>query len=56
MDLSVFELWQSTGPLARGVVLVLGGMSVVATAIGLEKFFATCLATPVFTSTATTSL
>jgi len=38
MDVSVIELWQSTGPLARGVVLLLGGMSVVATAIGLEKW------------------
>ncbi len=38
MELSMLELWNATGPLARGVVVLLGGMSVVAGAIATEKW------------------
>ncbi len=38
MELSMLELWSATGPLARGVVVLLGGMSVVAGAIVTEKW------------------
>jgi biopolymer transport protein ExbB/TolQ len=38
MELSMLELWRSTGPLARGVVALLGGMSVAAGAIATEKW------------------
>jgi biopolymer transport protein TolQ len=38
MELSFLELWHSTGPLARGVVVLLGGMSVGAGAIVTEKW------------------
>ena len=37
-SLSLIELWQATGPVARGVVGLLGGMSVVAGAISAEKW------------------
>jgi biopolymer transport protein ExbB/TolQ len=37
MELSLVELWNATGPLARGVVVLLGGMSVAAGAVGVEK-------------------
>jgi biopolymer transport protein ExbB/TolQ len=38
MELSMLELWRATGPLARGVVVLLGGMSVAAGAIATEKW------------------
>jgi len=38
MELSLFELWRATGPLARGVVLLLGGMSVASGAIAAGKW------------------
>ena len=38
MELSLVELWGATGPLARGVVLLLGGMSVAAGAVATEKW------------------
>ena len=38
MELSLIELWGETGPVARGVVGVLGGMSVAAGAIAVEKW------------------
>jgi biopolymer transport protein ExbB/biopolymer transport protein TolQ len=38
MELSLIELWRATGPLARGVVLLLGGMSVASGAIAAEKW------------------
>jgi biopolymer transport protein ExbB/biopolymer transport protein TolQ len=38
MELSLIELWRATGPLARGVVMLLGGMSVVGGAIAADKW------------------
>jgi len=38
MELSLLELWQSTGSLARGVVVLLGGMSVAAGAVATDKW------------------
>jgi biopolymer transport protein ExbB len=38
MDLSFIELWSATGPLARGVVFLLTGMSVATGAIAAEKW------------------
>ena len=38
MDLSLIELWHATGPLARAVVFLLTGMSIVAGAITAEKW------------------
>src|SRR5687767_7637807 len=38
MDLSLIELWSATGPLARGVVVLLGGMSLAATGVAAEKW------------------
>lgn len=38
MDLSMIGLWQSTGALARVVVVLLGAMSVAATAVAIEKW------------------
>lgn len=38
MDFSMVGLWQSTGVLARLVVLLLGAMSVVASAVAIEKW------------------
>lgn len=38
MELSFIELWQATGPLARGVVALLGGMSITAGAVAVEKW------------------
>ena len=38
MELSLLELWRATGPVARGVVVLLGGMSVAATAVAVEKW------------------
>jgi biopolymer transport protein ExbB/biopolymer transport protein TolQ len=38
MEPSMFELWHATGPLARGVVVLLAGMSVAAGAIATEKW------------------
>jgi biopolymer transport protein ExbB len=40
MELSFLELWRATGPLARGVVVVLGGMSVWSGAVAAEKWLA----------------
>jgi biopolymer transport protein ExbB/TolQ len=39
MQLSLIELWGATGPLARGVVVLLGGMSMAGGAIAAEKWF-----------------
>ena len=38
MELSLIELWRETGPLARGVVMLLGGMSVASGAIAADKW------------------
>lgn len=38
MELSFLELWRATGPLARGVVAVLGGMSVGSGALAVDKW------------------
>lgn len=38
MELSLIELWRATGPLARGVVVLLGGMSVVGGTIAVDKW------------------
>ncbi len=38
MELSFLELWRSTGPLARGVVFLLGGMSIASGAIAADKW------------------
>lgn len=37
MEMSLVELWRATGPIARGVVVLLGSMSVVTGAITVEK-------------------
>ncbi len=38
MELSLIELWRATGPLARSVVVLLGGMSVASGAIAADKW------------------
>jgi biopolymer transport protein ExbB/biopolymer transport protein TolQ len=38
MELSFLELWRATGPLARGVVVLLGGMSVGSGAVAVDKW------------------
>jgi biopolymer transport protein ExbB len=38
MDLSFVELWRTTGPLARGVVFLLAGMSIASGALAAEKW------------------
>lgn len=38
MELSLIELWRATGPLARGVVALLGGMSLASGAVAAEKW------------------
>jgi biopolymer transport protein ExbB/TolQ len=38
MNLSFIELWQATGPLARGVVVLLGGLSVGTGAVAADKW------------------
>jgi biopolymer transport protein ExbB/TolQ len=38
MELSIVELWRATGPVARGVVVLLGGMSLGATAVAVDKW------------------
>jgi biopolymer transport protein ExbB len=38
MELSLIELWRATGPLARGVVVLLAGMSVASGAIAADKW------------------
>lgn len=37
MEMSLIELWRATGPVARGVVVILGGMSVGSGAIAVGK-------------------
>jgi biopolymer transport protein ExbB/TolQ len=38
MELSLIELWRATGPLARGVVVLLGGMSLASGAVAADKW------------------
>lgn len=38
MELSLIELWHATGPLARGVVVLLGGMSLASGAVAADKW------------------
>lgn len=38
MELSLIELWSATGPLARGVVVLLGGMSLASGAVAADKW------------------
>jgi biopolymer transport protein ExbB/TolQ len=40
MRFAAYDLWRSMGPVARGVVFVLGGMSIVALSIGLDRALA----------------